>query len=114
MTYALELKNVTKNYTNFTLQNISLVLPKGCIMGLIGENGAGKSTLIKLMLNLIQRDGGEIDVLDVPAEVFLQNEMRILAWLWMSAIFRICSMYGRSIRLCRIFIPTGSLMCSDS
>ena len=70
MTYALELKNVTKNYTNFTLQNISLVLPKGCIMGLIGENGAGKSTLIKLMLNLIQRDGGEIDVLDVPAEVF--------------------------------------------
>ena len=39
-------------------------------MGLIGENGAGKSTLIKLMLNLIQRDGGEIAVLDVPAEVF--------------------------------------------
>lgn len=39
-------------------------------MGLIGENGAGKSTVIKLILNLIQRDGGEIDVLDTPAEVF--------------------------------------------
>lgn len=42
MTYALELKNVSKQYENFALQNISLVLPRGCIMGMIGENGAGK------------------------------------------------------------------------
>lgn len=70
MSYAIELKNITKKYENFTLQNISLALPRGCIMGFIGENGAGKSTAIKLILNLIQRDGGEIEVLDVPAEVF--------------------------------------------
>ena len=70
MTYALELKNVSKQYENFALQNISLVLPRGCIMGMIGENGAGKSTTIKLMLDLIKRDGGEIEVLGVPAETF--------------------------------------------
>lgn len=70
MTYALELKQVSKVYENFALQNISLTLPRGCIMGLIGENGAGKSTTLKLLLNLIKRDGGEITVLDSPAEIF--------------------------------------------
>ena len=70
MTYALELKNVSKQYENFALKNISLVLPRGCIMGMIGENGAGKSTTIKLLLDLIKRDGGEIEVLGVPAETF--------------------------------------------
>lgn len=70
MTYALELKQVSKVYESFALQNISLTLPRGCIMGLIGENGAGKSTTLKLLLNLIKRDGGEITVLDSPAEIF--------------------------------------------
>lgn len=70
MTHALELRNVSKHYDKFDLQNIDLTLPRGCIMGLIGENGAGKSTVLKLILNLIKRDSGEIDVLDVPAEVF--------------------------------------------
>ena len=70
MTYALELKQVSKQYENFTLQDISLALPRGCIMGLIGENGAGKSTTIKLLLHLIQPDSGTIEVLGVPAETF--------------------------------------------
>ncbi len=70
MTYALELKNVSKIYENFALQNLSLALPRGCIMGLIGENGAGKSTTLKLLLNLIRRDDGEINVLGSPAEIF--------------------------------------------
>lgn len=70
MTYALELKNVSKIYENFALQNLSLALPRGCIMGLIGENGAGKSTTLKLLLNLIRRDHGEINVLGSPAEIF--------------------------------------------
>lgn len=63
MENALEIKNLTKSYRNFTLENVNLCLPSGCIMGLIGENGAGKSTTIKLILDLIGRDGGEITVL---------------------------------------------------
>ena len=39
---ALEIKNLTKNYDGFKLDNLNLTLPSGCIMGLIGENGAGK------------------------------------------------------------------------
>lgn len=63
MDYALELKGVTKKYPGFTLDNVDLILPQGCIMGIIGENGAGKSTTIKLILDLIHRDGGTIRVL---------------------------------------------------
>lgn len=72
--YALELKNVSKQYDTFQLKQISLPLPKGCIMGLIGENGAGKSTTIKLILNLIERDSGSISVLGQPAEVFSREK----------------------------------------
>jgi ABC-2 type transport system ATP-binding protein len=50
------------------LRNISFELPEGCIMGLIGENGAGKSTLIKLMLDIIARDGGSVTLLGRKTE----------------------------------------------
>ncbi len=60
---AITIKNLSKTYKGFKLDNISLTLPKGCIMGLIGENGAGKSTTIKLILDTIKRDNGSIEVL---------------------------------------------------
>lgn len=60
---ALEIKNLTKTYPGFTLDNLSLTLPSGCIMGLIGENGAGKSTTIKLILDILHKDGGIIKIL---------------------------------------------------
>ena len=60
---ALEIKNLTKSYPGFTLDNLNLTLPSGCIMGLIGENGAGKSTTIKLILDMIHKDSGSITIL---------------------------------------------------
>ena len=60
---ALEIRNLTKSYPGFTLDNINLTLPIGCIMGLIGENGAGKSTTIKLILDMIHKDSGRITIL---------------------------------------------------
>lgn len=60
---ALEIKNLKKEYLGFKLDNISFTLPGGCILGLIGENGAGKSTTIKLILNMLRKDGGSITVL---------------------------------------------------
>ena len=63
MNNALELKDVSKQYDGFLLDHIDLALPYGCIMGLIGENGAGKSTAIKLILDVIRRDSGEIVIL---------------------------------------------------
>lgn len=58
----LEIRNLTKSYPGFTLDNLNLVLPSGCIMGLIGENGAGKSTTIKLILDMIHKDSGSITI----------------------------------------------------
>jgi len=60
---ALEIKNLTKSYPGFTLDHLNLTLPKGCIMGLIGENGAGKSTTINLILDMIRKDSGSIAIL---------------------------------------------------
>jgi len=57
---ALELKSVTKHYRDFTLDSIDLALPSGAILGLVGENGAGKTTTIKLILDMLRRDGGTI------------------------------------------------------
>lgn len=58
---AIELKNVQKSYGDFSLE-LSLSLPKGCILGLIGENGAGKSTAIRLMLGMAHPDFGSISL----------------------------------------------------
>ncbi|WP_110930271.1 ABC transporter ATP-binding protein [Paenibacillus bouchesdurhonensis] len=59
-THALELRGVTKTYPNFTLDNVSFCVPKGSIVGLIGENGAGKSTTINAILDLIQKNAGTV------------------------------------------------------
>ncbi|MDO4581013.1 MAG: ABC transporter ATP-binding protein [Bacillota bacterium] len=70
MEAALEVKNLRKHYTGFTLDDVSFTLPGGAIMGFVGENGAGKTTTIKAILNLIRRDGGQASVfgLDSAAE----------------------------------------------
>ena len=59
----LSLENVTKKYDGFTLDRVNINVPTGCIMGFIGANGAGKTTTIKLILDLIHRDEGKINVL---------------------------------------------------
>ncbi|WP_416176584.1 ABC transporter ATP-binding protein [Clostridium sp.] len=58
----LSVKNLSKSYKGFTLNNISFNVPKGYIMGLIGPNGAGKSTTIKLIMNLVKRNSGSINI----------------------------------------------------
>ena len=60
---AIEIKNLTKSYGNFTLENISFNLPMGTIMGLVGENGAGKSTTIKLIMDAVSAENGTVSVL---------------------------------------------------
>ena len=60
---AIEITNLTKIYPGFQLDHLNLTLPQGCIMGLIGENGAGKTTTIKLILDMIHKDSGTIQVM---------------------------------------------------
>ena len=60
---AIEIKGLTKEYKDFTLGPMDLTLPMGCVLGLVGENGAGKSTTIRLIMNAVSRDGGEVTVI---------------------------------------------------
>lgn len=60
---AIELTNVSKRYGNFRLKDITVQIPEGCILGIIGENGAGKSTLLEIILGLTAKDSGKVTVL---------------------------------------------------
>lgn len=64
MSNAIEIKNLSKQYKGFLLDNISLNIPKGSIVGLVGENGAGKSTLINLILGISLPTSGSVTVLN--------------------------------------------------
>jgi ABC-2 type transport system ATP-binding protein len=58
----LEIKDLNKSYKGFSIKNLNFSLEKGYITGFIGPNGAGKSTTIKLIMNLIKRDSGSINI----------------------------------------------------
>ena len=73
--YSLKVENLTKKYDDFLLDKVSFYVPKGNIVGLIGENGAGKSTTINTMLDIIERDSGDIYILDSEKNK-INNEIR--------------------------------------
>ena len=81
MSDVLKLENVTKRYPDFTLDNVSFSVPKGCICGFIGQNGAGKTTTIQLILDIIKKDGGTIEVMGQSMEengVALKEEIGVV------------------------------------
>jgi ABC-2 type transport system ATP-binding protein len=59
----IEMRGVRKAFPFFTLEDLSLDLPPGQIMGFVGPNGAGKSTTIKLVMGLLGADAGDVRVL---------------------------------------------------
>jgi len=84
----IEMRGVRKAYPFFTLDDLSLDLEPGQIMGFVGANGAGKSTTIRLAMGLIAPDAGEIRVLghSIPEAQavakrdigFVSSEMRLM------------------------------------
>lgn len=62
MSYVLEINNLRKTYKDFSLKDINIKLEQGYVTGFIGANGAGKSTTIKSILNLINRDSGDVKI----------------------------------------------------
>ena len=70
----LKLENVVKNFTGFKINGINFSLEPGYIMGFIGANGAGKTTTIKLIMNLLHLDMGEIKVFGLDSR---KNEQEV-------------------------------------
>ena len=71
MEYAVKIDHLCKDFGSFSLKDVSLAIPGGTILGLIGENGAGKSTVIKCLLGILRRDSGEVSVLGQEGEAAL-------------------------------------------
>lgn len=77
----LQIKNLTKKFDSFTLDDISLSLPKGSVMGFVGENGAGKTTTIKLILNELKKDAGSIKVFGLDSvrdEIAIKEDIGVV------------------------------------
>jgi ABC-2 type transport system ATP-binding protein len=74
MEYILETNKLRKEYPEFILDDIDWKVPNGYVTGLIGPNGAGKTTSIKLIMNLIASDGGQVKVFGLDN---IQNEKHI-------------------------------------
>ncbi|MGN0610042.1 MAG: ABC transporter ATP-binding protein [Oscillospiraceae bacterium] len=71
---AIEVKGLTKKYDGFTLDNVDITVPKGTIMGFVGQNGAGKTTTIRSLLNIITPDSGSISLFGMDLK---ENESAI-------------------------------------
>ena len=63
---AVRFQGVGKRYPHFTLDDIDLEVPTGCIMGFIGPNGAGKSTTMRILMGLVRQDHGTVEMLGHP------------------------------------------------
>lgn len=94
MDNALVLDGVVKRYaTHLAVDGLSLTIPTGTVYGVLGPNGAGKSTTIRIAMNIVARDGGEVRLLGedpakrkevlrrvgyLPEERGLYRKMRVL------------------------------------
>ena len=118
---AIEISNMTKSYSGFKLDNVSLTLPKGYVMGLIGENGAGKTTMIKAMQGVVKLDAGKISILgssdiskdralkekigvvmdecDFPEEMTVVDINRMMAWIYRTWDKRRFTEYTKKFKL---------------
>ena len=80
---SISVENLSKEYKHFKLDNLNLSIPNGSVVGLVGANGAGKTTLIKLILGIIKKDSGTINIIDkeeigiVLDDAFLPDLLKI-------------------------------------
>ncbi|MBA7644108.1 Vitamin B12 import ATP-binding protein BtuD [subsurface metagenome] len=107
---AVELNNICKSYNdNLVVNNVSFTVAQGEIFGLIGPNGAGKTTIIRMMMDIIKPDSGEISILGeslnedtknrigyLPEERGLYKKITVL-----QSLVYLASLKGMGIRLAR-------------
>lgn len=104
----LEIKDLTKDYGDFVLDKVSFALPRGVIMGLIGENGAGKSTTINCILNETRKTSGQILIFGKD-HISMKLKSKInSAWSLMKTISLIFLRQRKSVNLCLEFTPAGT------
>ncbi|MFZ5925268.1 MAG: ABC transporter ATP-binding protein [Bacillota bacterium] len=78
---ALRLSGVRKRYPKFELKDVSFTLPRGYIMGFIGPNGSGKSTTIKVIMNMVRKSGGTVEVLGLDHKAHEEEVKRHVGYV---------------------------------
>jgi ABC-2 type transport system ATP-binding protein len=79
MELVIELRNVTKRFGGqVAVSDLSLQIPRGCIYGFLGPNGAGKTTTLRLVLNILVPDEGQVAVLGSPDTAAVRNRIGYL------------------------------------
>ena len=72
----IEVRNLVKEYRDFSLQDVNLTVPEGGVIGLVGENGAGKTTLLRAIMGLVRPDGGSVTLMGGnPTETASREEV---------------------------------------
>ena len=74
----IEVTDLNKKLDEFALKNISIKVPKGKIVGLIGENGAGKTSLIKCIVNAMHKDTGSVKLFEKEYDCYLKDSIGIV------------------------------------
>lgn len=59
--FSLRLIDVSKHFDGFDVSHVTLEVPRGCVVGLVGRNGAGKTTLMRMALGSLAPDSGRIE-----------------------------------------------------
>lgn len=78
----LKIENLSKEYKDFKLDNVNISVEAGTVHGLIGQNGAGKTTIIRLIMNMVKKDGGKITVCgldNIDNEISVKNKIGYVA-----------------------------------
>lgn len=104
----LEIKDLTKDYGDFVLDKVSFALPRGVIMGLIGENGAGKSTTINCILNETRKTSGQILIFGkdhISDEIEIKDKLGVV---FDENHFPDILRQRKSVNLCLEFTPAGT------
>jgi len=111
---AIEINGITKKYDGFTLDNISFTVPKGSIMGFVGQNGAGKTTTIRSLMNIIRIDSGEIKLLGMD---HIKDEYAVkerIAVVFDELRHPQRKIYLRTIYLVHVLLQAASFCCRGS
>jgi ABC-2 type transport system ATP-binding protein len=78
----VETRHVAKRFGRFeAIEDLNLAVPEGSVFALIGANGAGKTTTIRMLMNILRPDRGEISILGTPAQKLAAKDFERIGYV---------------------------------
>src|SRR5262245_31403083 len=78
----VETRHVAKRFGRFeAIEDLNLAVPEGAVFALIGANGAGKTTTIRMLMNILRPDRGEISILGTPSHRLAASDFQRIGYV---------------------------------